>query len=342
MVVLLDPIETSGWLDVLRANGVAEAFAYGQFLGSRFVSLPNLIWLHGNDFGTWRNRADDALVQAVARGIRSTDAVHLHTVELLSSASLEDKSWAPLIDLDAAYTYRPTYAQVLTEYSRPNFKPVFLIEANYEFEHLPRTDGGSPGNLRRQGYWAILSGAAGQVYGSAVTWRLEPAWQTRLDTPGATHLMYMRKLFAGRRWYDLVPDQSHLVLIAGYGSMSFHIGRIADYVGTSWSPVIRISDFLKQKSGLGSIDTNDYAPAAATVDGSLVIAYLPSIRSVTIDMAKLAGPMLASWYDPTNGNYAVVNESPIANRGEMRFTPPGHNSAGDGDWVLLLEYAAGP
>jgi len=99
MVILLDPLETSGWLDVLRANGIAKAFAYGQFLGSRFANLPNLIWLHGNYFGTWRNQTDDALVQAVARGIRSTDTIHLHTVELLSGASLDDKSWASLIDL---------------------------------------------------------------------------------------------------------------------------------------------------------------------------------------------------------------------------------------------------
>jgi hypothetical protein len=154
--------------------------------------------------------------------------------------------------------------------------------------------------------------------------------------------MYMRQLFAGRRWYDLVPDRGHTVLTVGYGSISFHIGRIADYVGTSWSPVIRTFDFLKQKSGLGAIDTNDYAPAAATADGALMIAYLPSARTVTIDMSKLAGPMLASWYDPTNGTSDAISGSPFANRGKMRFIPPGNNSAGDGDWILLLEYLAVP
>ena len=54
---------------------------------------------------------------------------------MYTSGSLEDKSWAPLIELDAAYTYFPTYAQVLTEYNRQNFKPVFMVEANYEFEN---------------------------------------------------------------------------------------------------------------------------------------------------------------------------------------------------------------
>jgi len=170
MVVLLDPIETISWLDILRKNGTSKAFEYGQYLGNRYKDFPNIIWMHGNDFQSWRNAADDALVQAVARGIRSVDANHIHTVELnyATSGSLEDKSWAPLIELNAAYTYFPTYAQVLTEYNRRNFKPVFMVEANYEFEGLLTGDG-STQNLRQQEYWTMLSGAAGQLYGSAHT-----------------------------------------------------------------------------------------------------------------------------------------------------------------------------
>src|SRR6266481_5365594 len=189
MVVLLDPIETISWLDILRKNGTSKAFEYGQYLGNRYKDFPNIIWMHGNDFQSWRNAADDALVQAVARGIRSVDANHIHTVELnyATSGSLEDKSWAPLIDLNAAYTYFPTYAQVLTEYNRPRHKPVFMVEANYESEHLPHTDGGTAQNLRRQEYWTMLSGATGQLYGSR-NWRFEKGWETRLNTPGVTEL----------------------------------------------------------------------------------------------------------------------------------------------------------
>ena len=82
MVVILDPIETIGWLRTLRANGVDKAFAFGQYLGNRYKNFPNIIWMHGNDFQTWQNATDDALVQAVARGIRSVDSNHIHTVEL--------------------------------------------------------------------------------------------------------------------------------------------------------------------------------------------------------------------------------------------------------------------
>ncbi len=100
MVVLLDPIETISWLDILRKNGTSKAFEYGQYLGDRYKDFPNIIWKHGNDLQSWRNAGDDDLVQAVARGIKSIDANHIHTVELNyeTSGSLEDKSWAPLID----------------------------------------------------------------------------------------------------------------------------------------------------------------------------------------------------------------------------------------------------
>src|SRR6266508_2391322 len=122
-------------MGVLRAKGAYKAFAFGQYLGNLYKNFPNIIWMHGNDFQSWPVAADDALVQAVARGIKSVDKNHIHTAELDygSSGTLDDPTWAPLIELDAAYTYYPTYGQVLAEYNRSGFKPVFMVEANYEF-----------------------------------------------------------------------------------------------------------------------------------------------------------------------------------------------------------------
>ena len=339
MVVLLDPIETSGWLEALRSNGPTKAFAYGQYLGTRYKDLPNIIWMHGNDFQTWRNATDDALAQAVARGIRSADGNHLHTVALnyFTSGSLDDPSWAPLIELDAAYTYFPTYAQVLIEYNRANFKPVFMVEANYEFEHNPGTDGGSTQNLRRQEYWTMLSGATGQVYGSSHTWRFERGWEAKLDTPGVRQLSYMKYLFSRLRWYDLIPDQAHVVVTSGYHGVAGFIGWLATFFGQSSGWEARGFHYFKRLTGLGSISTNTYASAASTSDGSLVVAYLPTIRPVAVDMSKLAGPARARWYDPANGKYLDAGDLPLPNAGRRWFTPPGANSAGDGDWVLLLE-----
>jgi hypothetical protein len=312
IVVLLDPIETGSWLDTLRTNGITKAVRYGRYLGNRYKNVPNIIWMHGNDFQTWRTSSDNELVKAVARGIQQTDPNHIQTVELdyYVSATLDDPAFRTIAGLNAVYTYRPTYAKLLSEYKRANFKPMFMVEANYEFEQNGGTDGGIiKENLRKQEYWTMLSGATGQLYGSQYTWRLDGDWQHNLNTPGIVQLHYMKRLFQNRKWFDLVPDRPHRVVTGGRG----------------------------QFSDSDSITTDTYATAAATPDGLLVIAYLPSIRKVTVDMSKLAGLVTARWYDPTTGTFLAIGGSPFANTGSQHFTPPGSNNDGDDDWVLVLE-----
>ena len=339
MVVQLDPIETSSWLNVLRTNGKAKAFAYGQYLANRYKNFPNLIWMHGNDFQSWRDATDNALVQAVALGIRSTDQNHIHTAELnfLTSGSMDDPSWAPLIELDAAYTYFPTYAQVLIEYNRPNAKPVFMVEANYEFEHNPLTDGGSAQNLRRQEYWTMLSGATGQLYGSTHSWRLEKGWEANLDTPGVLQLKYMRDLFVSRKWYALIPDQDHTVVTAGYDSFSCLLGKLVAQIGSDRGLIARALLHLWKFFGIGSIPSNICTTTASAADGSLAMAYLPTIGTITVDMSKLAGPVKARWYDPTSGTYIDVGGPSLTSSGYRQFRPPGRNRSGADDWVLVFE-----
>jgi hypothetical protein len=327
ITLLLDAVETDGWLATFKANGPDKAGAFGRYLGNRYKDVPNIIWMYGNDFQTWANPDDDAVVLAVAKGVKSVDPNHIHTTELnyLTSGSLDDARWDPIVDLNGAYTYYPTYAQVLKEHNRPNFRPVFMEEANYEFEH--HADGGSLPNLRRQEYWTMLSGATGQLYGSAYTWRLPSGllsdwrlrlsarrllgWRSNLDTPGVMQLSHMKNLFAPRKWYDLVPDQNHTAITDGYG--------------------------VPTPFGTGSVTTDTYATAARTPDGTLMIAYLPSIRTITVDMSNLAGTMAARWYDPTTGDYVSISGSPLPNAGRKQFTPPRKNQDDDDDWVLVLE-----
>src|SRR5262249_24086670 len=149
MAVFLDPIETGGWLDMLRQNGVQKAYAYGQFLGRRYEHFPNIVWSSGNDFQSWSNPSDDAVVLAVAKGIQSVDPENLQTIELnyTVSASLDDPRWQPVVRLDAAYTYSPTYGEVLKEYNRKDVAPVFMVEASYEFEQDGAVSPGTPDTL---------------------------------------------------------------------------------------------------------------------------------------------------------------------------------------------------
>jgi hypothetical protein len=316
LVVLLDPAESGSFLSVLKSNGVTKSRNYGRYLGTRYRSFDNIVWMSGNDFLTWPDPGDDAVTRAVALGIRDTDDRHIHTVELdfPVSGSLDDPEWEPIIELNASYTYYPTYAQVLLDYNRANALPTFMVEANYEFENNTGTDEGTPQILRRQEYWTLLSGAAGQLYGNFFTWQFAGGWESNLDTPGSLQMRYVKALFEPRRWYDLVPDQTHSVVTAGYGTFA----------------------------DSGPLGDNDYLTAARTPDGALVIAYMPTIRTITVDMSQLSGPAHATWYDPSNGAFTAIDGSPLANTGTRNFSPPGANSDGDGDWLLLLETTVPP
>jgi hypothetical protein len=93
-------------------------------------------------------------------------------------------------------------------------------------------------------------------------------------------------LFSYRRWYDLVPDQDHTVVASGYGTFR----------------------------------TDDDVTAARTPDGRLAMAYVPSARTITVDLGTLGGPVTARCCDPTNGTFTAIDGSPLANGRQPRET----------------------
>jgi hypothetical protein len=123
----------------------------------------------------------------------------------------------------------------------------------------------------------------------------------------------VKALFEARAWFELVPDQAHKVVTAGYGTFD----------GTS-------------TAGNRFNMTSDYVTAGRSADGSLVLAYMPTFRPITVDLTQLRGPTKAQWYDPTCGRYSSIEGSPFTNS-EHVFIPSRHNADGDDDWVLVLE-----
>jgi hypothetical protein len=314
--VFLDPIETIGWLGTLRNNGLTAAYAYGQYLGRRYQGFSNLAWLNGNDFNTWRDPKDDSLVQAVAKGIKSADPGHLQSVELnvFTSSSFDDPTWVPLISLNGTYTYSPTYIQMLHSYNQKPVAPAYLMEAHYDLEDVGKPpDYGTPSVLRREEYWTMLCGGAGQFYGNRYTWSFVSGWESHLDTVGVTQLTIWKRFFTSLPWQDLVPDQDHTVVIAGLGTYGTLQTRVSQ---------------------------SDYCTAAKTPDGTHVVAYMPTAREITVNMASLKAPAKARWFDPTNGTFTIVPGGRFTNTGTRKFTPPGKNHDGESDWVLVLDVSA--
>jgi Protein of unknown function (DUF4038)/Putative collagen-binding domain of a collagenase/Fibronectin type III domain len=311
---MFTPLDQGGWTQTSLANGTNRCYQYGQFLGNRYKNSPNITWNMGNDFQYWATATNDSMILAIADGIKSVDTNHLLTVQLnySISQSMDDTNWAKRITVNGVYTYYPIYDETIKAYNKTNL-PVLFLEANYEYENNTGAEAGTPRVLRLQEYWSLLAGAlAGHMYGNHYTWTFTSGWQTQLNTTGMEQLAYFNGFFTNRAWYNLVPDTNHVLVTAGYGS----------YDGSSSSL---------------TFDTNTYSTAAKTPDGTLGIVYTPVSNTLTVALSVFTNTVTAIWFDPSTNTFTAIPGSPFTNTGTATFTTPGNNSAGDGDWVLLLE-----
>jgi hypothetical protein len=78
----------------------------------------------------------------------------------------------------------------------------------------------------------------------------------------------------------------------------------------------------------------DSLALALTNDGSFALSYLPTKRTLTIDLTKLSGErIVASWSNPRTGDTTPIGE--FTDKKRHAFEPPG-----DGGWVLVLDGTA--
>jgi hypothetical protein len=114
----------------------------------------------------------------------------------------------------------------------------------------------------------------------------------------------LRSLFERLPWWRLVPDTGGRLVVGGRGSS----------VGMS-QPV----DVLN----------NDHVTAARTPDGHIAVVYVPTQRTVTVDLQAIPRGSRAAWIDPVSG---ARTATPVTSS----LTTPGENAGGDSDWLLLL------
>jgi hypothetical protein len=293
----------------MNVNGPEKTRDFARWLGRRHAGHDHLLWLLGgdNDPGNAREHW-----RAVAFALKGAAPHQLITYHAASSHSSTDV-WPgePWIEVSMTYTYfrgfnkawnreQPDVYEVgWEEFFRRPTRPFFLGESTYEGEH---DAWGSPHQARKQAYWAVLSGAMGHAYGSP-NWRAEPGWREGLQRPGALSLRHLRRLMESRPWWRIEPDAARRLVVAGHG-------RIA---------------------------SNDHAVAARADDGSFAFAYLPTPRTLRVNLAALGpGRVRAHWFNPRDGAAQAAGE--LAAAGERAFTPP--DDAEQLDWVLVLDDAA--
>lgn len=282
---------------------------YGEFIAKRFARFQNLMWMHVGD------RIPEARLRACARELAA--AVDRHAPHQLQTAHLQHEygsathfnndAW---LDVNLAYTYGPAYYHVLPEYQRSEpVRPVLFGETGYEAEpnaiHLlpdaKRGDLWTPYRIRRNEWWGVLSGAMGYCAGTRL-WRWEPNWREVMHARSTAEAPHLLRLLNTLPWWRLVPDAAHEFLTDGRGG---------------WPQA-------------------DYATAALADDGSCGLVYLPTPRTIAVELGKLKATLTARWFDPSNARFQSAADQSLPNEGLGRFTPPEKNAAGEPDWVLVL------
>ncbi|MEL7976744.1 DUF4038 domain-containing protein [Isoptericola sp. F-RaC21] len=298
LTVLLYPVDSWTIDEPFGSPGAEVCHEYGAKVGEWAADLPHVLWMAGGDYTP--EPADDACLDAVQEGIRSTGDTRPFSAQLITVRFAgQDPHWDPLVDWDFVYSYQPVYEAVREAYDTGPVRPALLGESNYEGENNLGDEPTTTETLRRQVLWAITSGSPGEVYGTD-DWEFLPGWQGRLHSAGAEQVARLRDVVAALPWWTLVPDDGALLTGGAGGNPD-------------------ASDQLE----------TDLATAAASPDGDLALVYVPTARTVTLDVGRLAEGSRAWWVDPTTGE-------PVAARLGTSMTTPGANAAGDHDWLLVL------
>jgi len=325
MTVLLMPAfigqnAAQGYYDKFYKQSDAMLHGYGTFLGDRYKSFPNLIWLLGGDADP-NNRTEWAKLNTLAVAIKAADPVHLMTIEACRFRDSSDGGGAvpnggyssvdahmiaygsvqPWLDINWVYQTAPTCVSGAQRCYWQG-KPCLLGEDWYELDHSI-----TPAGLRAEGYGAILGGCTlGRLFGNQQIWPFNspnsgnrsttPSWQSQLSSDGSIGQQLLGKLFRSRSHHLLVPDTSNSVMMTGASS--------------------------------GSV-------CARTKDGKTIIAYLPSRQTITIIMSEITdagGRVNCNWFNPSTGRVIAIGD--FVNNGTRDFTSPDSD-----DWVLVMDSA---
>ena len=315
-----------GWMAEMVANGTTSMQTYGAFIANRYKTRDNIVWMLGGDHGTGAGidaftPPQLAVEKALLAGMKSVGGqASVNFSAEWSTESIYTDQIDPMLlaagMLQGAYSFDGhVNTQARNGYAHSPVMPTFLLEEPYDEEGPPPDGNGvNPAAVppvRRYQWWGLLSGIGGYISGNGYVWPFNSSppsddWHNHLNTFGAMDMVQLNAFVRSIAWYNLVPS--------GMGGMRTLV------VGNSVP------------------DASDYVAAAATPDGTLLVAYAPPGHAgpITIDMAAVSGPARARWFNPFDGTYSNIGTG-LPDTGTSDFFVPGTNGSGYNDWVLVLD-----
>ena len=166
---------------------------------------------------------DQWTVTELAEAIREVDSTHLMTAHSgPGQSAVEAFGELPWLRVN-------TVVQLRQEPFRPpagGVSPGAGAAVRPHRNGVRDTHDSRPEQIRRQAYWAMLSGACGQFFGNNPIWHFDVpglvptslTWQQSLDGTGSRDMGRLGVLFRTRPWNRFVPEDNHRVVVDGYGS----------------------------------------------------------------------------------------------------------------------------
>ncbi|MBL7742183.1 MAG: glycoside hydrolase family 140 protein [Chitinophagaceae bacterium] len=221
---------------------VQQGEAYARFLADRYKNRNNIIWLNGGDV---RGTEGMDVWKAIGTILKKYDSKHLITYHPRGRTSSSDwfhnEAW---LDFNMFQSGHKNYAQdtvssesrhygednwkyINTDYQLQPVKPTFDGEPSYENIPHGLHDSLQPrwkaADLRRYAYWSVFAGGAGFTYGENAVMQFNKMgdwtanygvtmnWKQAILSPGATQMIYLKKLMLGRSYFDRIPAQELVV-----------------------------------------------------------------------------------------------------------------------------------
>ena len=298
----------------------SNAYLYGKWLGNRYRSFQNIIWIVGGDRPAFNDSVDKreiwrAMAKGILEGTNQKAIITYHPWgESSSTKYWPNEPWLNIHMLQSGHAKKdnPVWDWIRRDRELMPVKPILDGEPNYE-DH-PVNWNNKNGyfrdyDVRRQCYRSVFAGACGVTYGNQAMWQFysereeavaypERSWIETLDRPGAFQVGYLRKLIESRSITDRIPDQK--IIVDGQG------------------------------------EKIDYIIAFKDAKNKYCMVYLPVGKKISVDISFLQAKQIkAWWFDPRKGEAG----KPIVLRKEniMSFTSP---SVGiEKDWVLVIDDA---
>lgn len=298
-----------------------NARVYGRWLGARYGSETNVIWVLGGDRLPVTETDDYRPIwRAMAAGIdegagfRTLKTYH-PTGGMSSSTELHEEEWLDFNIMQSGHgagRSTPTWEMIAHDYALQPTKPVLDSEPNYEDHPVDPWPTWKPSNgyyraddVRRQTYRSVFAGGCGVTYGHQAMWQFsgdryppinhaDRPWTEALDRPGAGQMIHLRRLMESRPYLTRIPDQSIITFDGG--------------------------------------ERGEHRTATRDSEGRYALVYLPTPHPVGVRLGWVAGSAVAaSWYNPRTGLSQPIGVFPTGS--ELTFTPPVDGP----DWVLALD-----